>query len=355
MLKIIKEYQKQYIELIKEFKKQKNKTIEDYYLIFDKIELLYKRNKKTILNYMENNGNFAFYGGATYFNQKRQEIYPIIISNKKLIVADPILKLSVFLRNPKFIDEKRIEEIIDRAIENTIEIEKELKECYIIYVNPDEFLNTLKEGIRKTAEGLTLQYLSQNLNIKFTNLSDLIEKYEKYDFGKLDEEFPKLNELIHTVDAEPGDTLKDKIYKNFYYSGIKVDNLSDIAKIIITLTGLFGQAFELKTISICLNIPLYINRTNVLMYLNFINCIDEDDENNIFETNVLFSLYIFFRDYKFVNDYDKIMEYSKSNNIYNKILENCRQKELSISNYLKEIERTFYNNEDFKNLFSKIQ
>ena len=46
MLKIIKEYQEQYIELIKEFKKQKDKTIEDYYLIFDKIELLYKRNQK---------------------------------------------------------------------------------------------------------------------------------------------------------------------------------------------------------------------------------------------------------------------------------------------------------------------
>ena len=54
MLKIIKEYQKQYIELLKEFKNQKEKTIDDYYLIFDKVELLYKRNKKTIFNYIEN-------------------------------------------------------------------------------------------------------------------------------------------------------------------------------------------------------------------------------------------------------------------------------------------------------------
>lgn len=47
MLKIIKEYQKQYIELLKEFKNQKEKTIDDYYL--NKVELLYKRNKKQFL------------------------------------------------------------------------------------------------------------------------------------------------------------------------------------------------------------------------------------------------------------------------------------------------------------------
>ena len=82
MLKIIKEYQKQYIELLKEFKNQKEKTIDDYYLIFDKVELLYKRNKKTIFNYIENNKNFAFYGGATYVNQKRQDVYPTLLPNK---------------------------------------------------------------------------------------------------------------------------------------------------------------------------------------------------------------------------------------------------------------------------------
>jgi len=337
MLRIIKEYQNQYIELLKEFRNQREKNIDDYYLIFDKVELLYKRNKKTIFNYIENNKNFAFYGGATYFNQKRQEIYPVLMANKVLVIADPILKLSLFIRKPQFINKKRIEEIIDRAIENTIEIEKELKECYIIYINPDEFLIDLKDGIRKTAEDLTIQYLNKNLNINFNNLDDLVKEYNSYDYDKLTQKFPKLNELIQTVDTEPGDTLKDKIYKNFYYSGMNARGLSDIVKIIITLTGLFGQAFELKTISLILNVPLYINRVNVLIYLNFINQINEEDKYNIFETNILFSLFIFFRDYKFIEDYEKIEEYAKKNNIYKRLIENCNKEILSIDSYLKEI------------------
>ena len=345
MLKIIKEYQKQYIKLLKEFKKQKEKTMDDYYLIFDKIELLYKRNKKTIFNYIENNKNFAFYGGATYFNQKRQEIYPILMANKILVVADPILKLSLFIRNPQFINKERIQEIIDRAIENSIDIEQELKECYIIYINPDEFLNDLKDGIRKMAKDLTLQYLNKNLNTNFNDLNNIIKEYNSYDYDKLMQKFPKLNDLIQTVDTEPGDTLKDKIYKNFYYSGMNVEGLSDIVKIIITLTGLFGQAFELKTISLILNVPLYINRVNVLMYLNFINQINEEDKDNIFETNILFSLFIFFRDYEFIHDYKRIEDYTRINNIYKRVLEKCDREKLSIESYLKEIEKIINDNE----------
>lgn len=352
MLKIIKEYQNQYIELLKEFKNQKEKSIDDYYLIFDKVELLYKRNKKTIFNYIESNKNFAFYGGATYFNQKRQEIYPVLIANKILVVADPILKLSLFIRKPQFINKKRIEEIIDRAIENTIDIEKELKECYIIYINPDEFLNDLKDGIRKTAEDLTLQYLNKNLNINYNNLDDLIKKYNSYDYDKLMQKFPKLNELIQTVDTEPGDTLNDKIYKNFYYSGMNVEGLSDIIKIVITLTGLFGQAFELKTISLVLNVPLYINRVNVLMYLNFINQINEEDKDNIFETNILFSLFIFFRDYEFIDDYKIIEDYTRTNNIYKRILEKCDKEKLLIESYLKVIEEIIDGNKGANKLFT---
>ena len=346
MLRIIKEYQNQYIKLLKEFKNLKEKSIDDYYLIFDKVELLYKRNKKTIFNYIENNKNFAFYGGATYFNQKRQEIYPILIANKILVVADPILKLSLFIRKPQFVNKKRIEEIIDRAIENTIDIEQELKEGYIIYINPDEFLNDLKDGIRKTAENLTLQFLNSNLNINFDNLDNLIKEYNSYNYDKLMQKFPKLNELIQTVDAEPEDTLKDKIYKNFYYSGMKVDGLSDIAKIIITLTGLFGQAFELKTISLILNVPLYINRVNVLMYVNFINQINEEDKDNIFETNILFSLFIFFRDYEFIDNYKRVQDYSITHNIYKRTLEKCDKQKLSIENYIKEIEEVINENKD---------
>lgn len=355
MIRIIEEYQNQYIELLKDFKMKENKNIDDYYLIFDKIELLYKRNKRTILNYIENNTDFAFYGGATYFNQKRQEIYPIIFANKKLVVADPILKLSIFLRNNKYVNEDRIKEIIDRAIEHTIEIKKELQECYIIYINPDEFLWELKDGIRKTAEDLTLQYLNKNLDINFECLESIEKEYKDLNYKLLDEKFPNLNELIQTVDAEPNDTLEEKIYKNFFYSGINVDELTDIQKIIMTLIGLFGQAFELKSISLCLNVPLYINRANVLLYLNFINKINIEDENNIFETNILFSLYIFFRDYKFIDDYERIDKYSKDNNIYTNILKICNKDKLSISCYLKEIEENLKNCKDIENIMVKLE
>ena len=303
---------------------------------------------------IENNKNFAFYGGATYFNQKRQEIYPILMANKILVVADPILKLSLFIRKPQFINKERIEEIIDRAIENSIDIEQELKECYIIYINPDEFLNDLKDGIRKTAEDLTLQYLNNNLNSNFNNLDNLIKECNLYDYDKLMQRFPRLNELVQTVDAEPGDTLKDKIYKNFHYSGMNVEGLSDIVKIIITLTGLFGQAFELKTISLILNVPLYINRANVLMYLNFINQINEEDKENIFETNILFSLFIFFRDYEFIDDYKKIEDYTRTNNIYKRVLEKCDKGKLSIESYLNEIEKIINDNKVTNKPFTRI-
>ena len=182
-------------------------------------------------------------------------------------------------------------------------------------------------------------YIYINKNYKVDVLDDLIKEYNLYDYDKLTEEFPQLNELVQTVDTEPGDTLKDKIYKNFYYSGMNVDGLSDIVKIIITLTGLFGQAFELKTISLVLNVPLYINRGNVLMYLNFINQINEEDKNNIFETNILFALFIFFRDYEFIDDYKRIEEYTKTNNIYKRVLGKCNKEKLSIESYLKEIEK----------------
>ena len=196
MIEIIKEYQKQYIKLIREFIEQKNKELDDYYLIFDKIELLYKRNKRTIFNFLENNKNFVFYGGATYFNKKRKEIYPILLANKKLIITDPILKLSIFLRKPEFIRERKIKEIIDRAIEHTIEIEKELQECYIIYINSDEFLSEFKIEIEKIAQDLTLQYLNQNLNLNFKNLDDLENEYKELDYELLNNKFKNMNDLV---------------------------------------------------------------------------------------------------------------------------------------------------------------
>jgi hypothetical protein len=315
---------------------------------------LYKRNKKTILNYLENNKNFVFYGGATYFNQKRQELYPVLLANKKLIVADPILKLSIFLKNTKFIDEKKIEDIIDREIKHTIELENELQKCYIIYINSNELISELKEKIKNMAEDLTLQYLNQNLGLNFESLSELEEEYNELDYSLLDSSFPNLNEMVQTVDAELTDTLQQKIYKNFFYSGIDVERLTDIQKVTMTLVGLFGQAFELKSISICLNVPLYINRINVLIYLNFIKTLSETDKENLYKTNMFFCIYTFFRDYEFEKDYDKVIKYATDSNLYEKILKKCNREKLSIEEYLKEIEMIVADEENVEKPFKKI-
>ena len=80
------------------------------------------------------------------------------------------------------------------------------------------------------------------------------------------------------------------------------------------------------------------------MYLNFINQINEEDKENIFETNILFSLFIFFRDYEFIDDYKKIEGYIITNNIYKRVLEKCDKEKLSIESYLKEIEKIINDN-----------
>ena len=80
------------------------------------------------------------------------------------------------------------------------------------------------------------------------------------------------------------------------------------------------------------------------MYLNFINQINEEDKENIFETNILFSLFIFFRDYEFIDDYKKIEDYTITNNIYKRVLEKCDKEKLSIESYLKEIEKIINDN-----------
>ena len=62
MIENIIAYQREYFEIINEFKKNEN-TYDDYLLLLDKIELLLKRNKKTITNFLKlNNSDYLYYG-----------------------------------------------------------------------------------------------------------------------------------------------------------------------------------------------------------------------------------------------------------------------------------------------------
>lgn len=333
MIEHIIAYQKEYISILKEFIKQ-NRNYNDYLLLLDKIELLLKKNKKAITNFLELNcNNYIYYGGATYFDNYTNEINPIIFSGKKLIIADPIVKLTPFLLANNFFDFERIKDIFDNAIKNTITLEKELKKGKIIYINPNDYIKEIKQSIYETARDLTMQYLNINLNINFNDVNKFCQKYKSYTFNELEKKFPKLNKIIYIVDSTPSMSLKDKINQNYLDCGVDENNLkelSSIEQIVITLIGLFGQAFELKSISMILNCSLYITRPNVLMYLSCINNIDENDEQKIKESYILFALYQILK-------YSKPIEIKKSTKKYKTILKNLLDKEPNIEEYINEI------------------
>lgn len=293
MIEQLRQYQIEYLNIIKEFSKQGRKY-EEYLLLFDKIEILLKKNKKSILNFLGFNNNYVYYGGATYFTKNSKEILPILFANKKVIVADPLMKMFQFLKIPEHFNFDRIKEIIDHAIQNTIELEEKMLEVQIIYINPFDFIKPIKEDIFNMANILTLQYLNTNLNVNYESLDAFISSNYKYSFEELEKEFPKLNQYFIMVNSDIDVPLREKIETNYKDCGIDKENMKDISaieQVVNTFIGLFGQAFELKSISLILQSPLYVTRPNVLIYLNCINRVDEHDERMFKETNILFALY----------------------------------------------------------------
>ena len=334
MIENIITYQQEYLEILKKFKKDK-KEYDDYLLLLDEIELLLKRNKKTITNFLElNNSDYLYYGGATYFDNYSMEINPVTFSGKKIIIADPIIKLSSFLKLNDFFAFERIKEILDNAIDNTLELEDKLLNGTIIYINPNDFILEIKEDIYKTARDITIQYIDENLDISYNDIDDFISDNNTLSFEQLEQKFPKLNKILFTIDSTPKMTLKEKISQGYVDCGIdkeKINNMSAIEQVIFTFIGLFGQAFELKCISIILKCPLYITRPNVILYLNCINYIDKDDKSRILESNVLFALYQVLK--------NKNVDQVKYNNDYRKIVESLSKKCISIDDYVKELKK----------------
>lgn len=334
MIENIITYQQEYLEILKKFKKDK-KEYDDYLLLLDEIELLLKRNKKTITNFLElNNSDYLYYGGATYFDNYSMEINPVTFSGKKIIIADPIIKLSSFLKLNDFFAFERIKEILDNAIDNTLKLEDKLLNGTIIYINPNDFILEIKEDIYKTARDITIQYIDENLDISYNDIDDFISDNNTLSFEQLEEKFPKLNKILFTVDSTPQMTLKEKISQGYVDCGIdkeKINNMSAIEQVIFTFIGLFGQAFELKCISIILKCPLYITRPNVILYLNCINYVDKDDKSRILESNVLFALYQVLK--------NKNVDQVKYNNDYKKIVESLSKKCISIDDYVKELKK----------------
>lgn len=336
MIENIIAYQREYFEIINEFKKNEN-TYDDYLLLLDKVELLLKRNKKTITNFLElNNSDYLYYGGATYFDNYSMEINPVTFSGKKIIISEPLLKLSPFLKLNDFFDFDRIKEILDNAIDNTLKLKDNLLDATVIYINPNDYILEIKEDIYRTARDITIKYINENLEINYNDVDDFVHDNNALSFEKLDEKYPKLNNILFTVDSTPKMSLKEKIIQGYIDCGIdkeKIKDVSAIEQVIFTFIGLFGQAFELKTISIILKCPLYITRPNVILYLNCFIYVDEDDKKRILESNVLFALYQVLK--------IKSPEQVQYNSDYEKIVESLSKKCNSIDDYVNELKKIF--------------
>lgn len=334
MIENIIKYQKEYLTLLEKFQKEDN-YYDDYLLLIDKVELLLKRNKKTITNFLElNNSNYLYYGGATYFDNYTSEINPIIFSGKEIIIAEPLLKLSGFLKLNDFFDFNRIKQIIDNAIDNSIKLKSELNTAKIIYINPDDFINELKDDIYIISKETTIQYINQNLKTNYNNIDDFINKNKKLSFEEIEKKYQKLNDILFTVDSSPNMTLKDKILQSYVDCGISKEKngvKTPAEQIILSFVGLFGQAFELKTISNLLKCPLYITRPNVILYLNCFSCFDENEKERLVESNIFFALYQVLKD----KDTRKIKYNSNYVNIIKKVAESCN----SIEEYVNELKK----------------
>lgn len=334
MIENIIAYQREYFEIINEFKKNEN-TYDDYLLLLDKVELLLKRNKKTITNFLElNNSDYLYYGGATYFDNYSMEINPVTFSGKKIIISDPLLKLSPFLKLNDFFDFDRIKEILDNAIDNTLKLKDNLLDATVIYINPNDYILEIKEDIYRTARDITIKYINKNLEINYNDVDDFVHDNNSLSFEKLDEKYPKLNNILFTVDSTPKMSLKEKIIQGYIDCGIdkeKIKDMSAIEQVIFTFIGLFGQAFELKAISIILKCPLYITQPNVILYLNCFIYVDEDDKKRILESNVLFALYQVLK--------RKSPEQVQYNSDYEKIVESLSKKCNSIDDYVNELKK----------------
>lgn len=129
-------------------------------------------------------------------------------------------------------------------------------------------------------------------------------------------------------------SLCEKTKQNYIDTGMeeeKIKNLSAIEQVVLIFVGLFGQAFELKSISIILNCPLYITRPNVILYLNYIKCSDENDEKRINESNILFALYQVLK--------DKNTEEVKYNEEYSKIVDKLSANCTTIDDYINELKK----------------
>ena len=349
-------YQNEYVQILEKFDIN-NSSYDDYIFLFDRIELLLKRNKKVILDFLSLNHNYVYFGGATYFTKSSKELYPLLFSNKKIIIADSIIKMSIFLKNDNDFQFDRIKEIINNSISNILSIKSELQSGFAIMINPYDFIGEMREEIISISQKLTIEYLNASLNTNFNNIDEFIEENKMHSFKELENKYPNINKFYITVNSDNYESLTSKMKNNYVDCGIdenKIKKIVPSAQLILSFCGLFGQAFELKSISIIFNCPLYITRPNVLLYLSCINSIDERDKYRLKITYLLFSLYQYLKDWKLINDNEKIIEFFRKGKSYDELIAIINDKELSIDLYISVINQYLKdNNIDLSSILKK--
>lgn len=85
------------------------------------------------------------------------------------------------------------------------------------------------------------------METNYNDVDDFVHANNVLSFEELDEKYPKLNNILFTVDSTPKMSLKEKIIQGYIDCGIdkeKIKVMSAIEQVIFTFIVLFGQAFE---------------------------------------------------------------------------------------------------------------
>ena len=80
----------------------------------------------------------------------------------------------------------------------------------IIYINPNDYILEIKEDIYKTARDITIQYINENLETDYNDVDDFVHDNNGLSFKELDEKYPKLNNILFTVDSTLKNVIKRK-------------------------------------------------------------------------------------------------------------------------------------------------
>lgn len=310
----IVEYQKEYIQIIEEFFLRKTKKIDDYYTLIDKIEILLKKIKQSLLNYLNYNKSIILYGGGTYFLKNEGEYLPILAVNSTLLIEDSITKLSIFFRShEENIDLKLISQIIERSIKNTLNLKDNIIKGEVILFNSADFTSGIANETFEESKNLILHYFNRNFDTRFRNLEDFINENKLLSYEQIELKYPLITKMVFTAACEDQDSLKVRVESQLGFSGMKEITLMgdcDVERVCSSLFCLFSQALMLENLSLIFGCDLYITKPNVMYFLRIMH-----EEKDPFIKKIIYNFLFFqsIRKYSFICNENEISIWFKQN------------------------------------------